>query len=374
MTEKIKLLIISPNSRANQTKKINKGFINSEMCESIKILAFDRDEGKAENIDYLSLGNIYRSKYISRLFNICKAVFIASKECAKCDAVFTWTLDCLIITLLAKLFSGNWGLKVLYNVRDVHPLLTKKTTVAFSLRVLDKFLSRFVHLFVFTSPCYYDGYYCNMIGLNNIKWVVVENKVPEELWQNVSRPAPQKTSSDDIKIGYFGLMAYRNSWEIIKSILKSDKNNIKFYLRGYNYIGDYFEKDLQELNNVVYEGPYKNPEDLQAMFEKIDVSWAINAENYTPNTNDQWAMCNRFYEGLYFKKPLIVQEGSAHSDFVKNYDIGVCVDARDVQKTKDIVLNITQDDVRRWQENIEKIDDSVFVMGESEYKKIIDAI
>ena len=139
-------------------------------------------------------------------------------------------------------------------------------------------------------------------------------------------------------------------------------------------MGDYFERDLKELSNIEYTGPYKNPEDLSKMFEKIDISWAINAENYTPNTNDQWAMCNRFYEGLYFKKPLIVQEGSAHSDFVKKYDIGICVDVRNLEQTREQVTKITQEDIVRWQKNIEEIDETIFVMCESEYRNIIDAL
>ena len=368
------LLIVSPNSRANQTKKINRGFVNSGCCKSIKILAFDRDEGKASDISYQSLGTIFRCRYFSRIINVIRAIWITSKEMSNNDVVFTWTLDCLIITLLAKLFSRNKQLKVLYNVRDIHPQLTKKTLFSVLLRRVDKIVSRYVDVFVFTSPYYFTGYYNGILKISDIKWVVLENKVPEELWEKIKRPSSEHYDRQGITIGYFGLMAYKNSWEIIKSIVQAETSSIRFYLRGHNYLGDYFEDELKSCSNVEYGGFYKNPEDLSSMFDKIDISWAINAENYTPNTNDQWAMCNRFYEGLYFKKPLIVQKGSAHSDFVETYDIGVCVDARNAQETKNIILNITPADIARWKKNIDKIDDSIFILSKSEYSKIMDVL
>lgn len=197
--------------------------------------------------------------------------------------------------------------------------------------------------------------------------------MPEELWRYVGRPSKKRQIGEKFTIGYFGLMAYRNSWEIIKKIV-AENSHINFYLRGHNYLGKYFKEDLKYTKNIEYSGMYSNPEDLEEMFSKIDISWAINSENYRSNTNDEWAMCNRFYEGLYFKKPLIVQDGSAHSDFVKKNDIGICIDARNYDKATESISKITSEDIARWNTNIEKIEKSIFVLELNEYAKIIEAL
>ena len=374
MDAKIKLVILSPNSKANQTKKINKGFSLSNACESIDILAFDREEGCADQISYTSLGKIPRTRYIARIFAFLGALRIVPRHFSKADAVFTWTMDCLILALISKILSGNGRLKIIYNVRDIHPQLTKKTFLSALLRKLDKFLSRFVDLFVFTSPLYATGYYSGILGLDNIKYALIENKVPEELWGKIERPRGALSDDRTVTIGYFGLMSYANSWEIIKNAANANPKRIKFYMRGHNYLGKHFEDEASQMENVCYGGAYKNPDDLREMFDKIDVSWAVNSTHFTPKTNDEWAMCNRFYEGLYFKKPLIVQEGSAHSKFVRENDIGICVDARDIKGTVEQISSITKADVSRWSKNIENIDESIFILQRGEYANIISKL
>lgn len=363
----IRLLLVSPNAKANQTKKIRRGFINSRACSFVRILGFEREGEGSTDFEYESLGIISRKKYLRRIIQWRAAISKVAVAIAQSDVVFTWTLDCLIVTLLARLFSTNRNIKIVYNVRDIHPALTSNNICGALLRRIDKIASRFVNLFVFTSPAYVH-YYNNVLGLKDIEWLSLENKVPEELWATVSRDDAIKVVGEMPVIGYFGVMSYQNSWEIIK---KSARFGVNFYMRGTNYLGEFFLDDLNDLKNVIYEGPYKNPEDLANIFSRIDVSWAVNSEHFQPNTNDQWAMCNRFYEGLYFKKPLIVQEGSAHSDFVKKFDIGIVVDTRNSNETIGKLCSIKADDIKRWRKNIDAIDESVFIMGRSDYSNIL---
>ena len=146
---------------------------------------------------------------------------------------------------------------------------------------------------------------------------------------------------------------------------------MRFYLRGHNYLGAAFLEELKGCPNIEYGGAYKNPEDMGTLFSKCDISWAINSEHYTPDTNDAWALCNRFYEGLLFQKPLIVQEGSAHADFVRLHDIGLVVDMRTPDLLAKAVLAITPSDVARWRANIAKISPSVYCLRSDAYADII---
>ncbi len=65
-------------------------------------------------------------------------------------------------------------------------------------------------------------------------------------------------------------------------------------------------------NTYSYLGPYQAPKDLSFIYSMVDVVWASYPfSDRTTVGNHLYARTNRFYESLYFKKPFIVQKGTA---------------------------------------------------------------
>lgn len=365
-----KVLLVSPNLGAHQLKKIRRGFLNTDRVGSLRVLSFERPIEKKPEFAYESLGVIEPRRYFARLRLWWRAFWRIRDALKSADVVFSFVMDCVFLCFLAKCSLPHCRCRLVYNIRDVHPLCSARGIRGFFFRMVDKILCKHADLVVVTSPAYFSGYIAPVLGLRQIRWLPIENKVPYELWSSRASPV-SKPASDAIYVGYFGMMSYQNSWEIIK---KAAALGCKFYLRGHNYLGEAFERELRRYPDVTYGGPYKNPEDMDAIFDKIDVSWAINADNFTPGTNDEWAMCNRFYEGLYFKKPLIVQRGCAHEAFVRQYDVGIVVDARDQNATARAVAAISKRDVERWQSNLGRISPDIFTLRQDAYAEIFEIL
>lgn len=368
--DNIRLLLVSPNPGAHQIKKIREGFLQTGRIARLRVLAFDRPIEKKPDFPYESLGTIQPRRYWSRLRCWWQAFWRIRSAMKTSDVVFAFIMDCVFLTVLSKLSLRKTRCRLVYNIRDVHPLCTHKGFVGVFFRAIDRFLCKRVDLLVVTSPLYVTDYINGVLGLSVSAWFALENKVPPELRAACKDPLARPPRVPP-RIGYFGMMSYANSWEIIK---KAAGWGASFYIRGHNYLGGDFLQELPAYPSVTYAGPYKNPDDMGAMFEQIDVSWAVNSECFHPGTNDAWALCNRFYEALYFRKPVIVQEGSAHAQFVRTHDIGMVVDARKADETARALANMSAEQVSRWQANLENIPPSAYLLEDNAYARVFDVL
>lgn len=368
--DKVSLLLLSPNMGAHQTKKLRKGFLQTGCVSDLRVLSFSRPIEAKPDFPCEDLGTIHPRSYLSRLKRWWGAFWRIRSAMKTADVAFAFIMDCVFLAVLAKLSLPRGKCRLVYNIRDVHPLCVKRGVVGVLLRTIDRFLCRNADLVVVTSPAYISGYIEAILGLKNVNWLAIENKVPPELVAtSCDYSAPPV--SQKLCIGYFGMMSYPNSWQIIR---EASTHGLSFYLRGHNYLGESFERELSNSPYVEYGGAYKNPEDIAAMYSKIDISWAVNANSFTKGTNDEWAMCNRFYEALYFKKGLIVQQGSAHEEFVRSHDIGLVVDARDIAQTVKALVAITPEMTARWQRNIETIPENVYILGTNDYRAVFTSL
>ena len=71
-----------------------------------------------------------------------------------------------------------------------------------------------------------------------------------------------------------------------------------------------FETKMRSVDGITYLGPYQSPSDLPALYASVDVVWAAYPFSPEKRGNHLWARTNRFYESLYFKRPMILQKGT----------------------------------------------------------------
>ncbi len=286
----------------------------------------------------------------------------------RCDIIYTWGIDTGVTVLLAGLFLRTKA-GFVYNIRDIHPLSEKNCKCGAFFRFLERLVMKNARLVVSTSPHFVNRYVKEILGLFGVNYFVLENKTPPELHAIVDRKM-LKTSTDGHSpvIGYMGMMSYAR---VLENIKKASELGVKFFLAGHNYCGESFQEDLKKYPNIFYAGPYKNPDDMERLFECCDMSWVVNNDFFKPESGDQWAMCNRFYEALFFKKPLIVQADGPHSDYVLKHDIGVCIDTRDFDSAIEILRGISIDDVNRWKANMENLDAADFMLSGNEYSEVV---
>lgn len=368
--KKYKVLLFTSNLGSRQAEKIMDGFCRSDNVEEVAVCGFLRDVEPPPKFKCKIFGRIRHKRYLERLWAYSKSILWLAKNISKFDAVFTWTVDSAMVLYFSKMLGFSKA-AFIYNVRDVHRVLTEHTLLGRVARAADKFISERADLIMLTSPYYQTMYYEKWLSLKNRKFYLLENKVPPQTCERFNREKmPAKPLDDDITIGYFGMMSYEDRiFDMMKAI---SRNGLKFYLRGHNYKGQSFVDGLAGYENIEYGGGYKNPEDMGNMFSKIDLAWAVDSDLFVPDTNEAWSMCNRFYEGLFFKKPLIVQDFTPASHYVKKYGIGICVDNRDPEGLVKKVSSITKEDILRWRANVEKLDPGIFMLSAGDYEGAVE--
>jgi succinoglycan biosynthesis protein ExoL len=70
-----------------------------------------------------------------------------------------------------------------------------------------------------------------------------------------------------------------------------------------------------------FRGPYRNPEDMAAIYQDVHFSWAIDF--FEEGQNSEWLLPNRLYEGCRFGAVPISMGHTETGRFLSQQDIGV---------------------------------------------------
>ncbi|MFW6389941.1 MAG: hypothetical protein ACOCZT_02380 [Halanaerobiales bacterium] len=327
----------------------------------VKILSFDREyySGKLFFEDYISLGSIEHGNYLKRLLPFLKSLRTIRTNIKNSDVIYCFGLDTFLLGWLASKFISS-SPKLVYEVGDIRKILTKDKLMSKILRVIQKFLTRKADLLAVTSEDYVTGYFENMLGLSDLNYKVMENKIAKNempVYQNDKKI----TDENILKIGYFGVLRCPKSWEILKKIAIQSKGKIEIVLRGIpRGIKDFYET-LEKVPNIIYNGEYKSPDDLPEMYTNVDLVWACYPYQREEVGNWRWARTTRFYEACYFKRPLITQDNTADSRVVEEYNIGATVSLERTEETANRVLNISTEEIQKWYNNLYELPEEICV-------------
>ena len=109
------------------------------------------------------------------------------------------------------------------------------------------------------------------------------------------------------------------------------------------------------------------------MFSKCDISLKLEdiplpdyPSNYT------WALSNRFYEAMFFKKPFFTFDSYGDANLVEKFGVGLAIKRGDADSEADILKSVSRTDIKKWVKNIEKLDRSEYVLEKNKYAKMID--
>jgi succinoglycan biosynthesis protein ExoL len=175
-------------------------------------------------------------------------------------------------------------------------------------------------------------------------------------------------------IGYFGLIRCNRSIEILRRIADKGKGRFQVLIMGYPMNLHYNLDKLGKNPNIHYGGTYKYPDNLSAMYNRIDLTWGCYPHSSAKIGNHLWARTNRFYEACNYKTPIIANRINEDCKYVMKYKIGMCVDLEQIEKTVDRILAIDTKIISDWKKNLINLPKDLYVLSnEHEYliKKII---
>lgn len=122
------------------------------------------------------------------------------------------------------------------------------------------------------------------------------------------------------------------NYALIKSLGNSDKFSLTFIGIG-DGINELERRVKEEgYNNVLFKGRYEKKDENRIVAE-YDMINAYMPDNMLSNT----LMSNRIYLSLILGKPIIVTENSTQADYVKRYNLGVCINNPD--NAQDVIIS-----------------------------------
>jgi len=252
----------------------------------------------------------------------------------KDDCVYVYGFDLMLVTFISRIVFQK-KFKIVYEVPDIRELFFSSSLTGKLIRWIEKIVIPRIDLLIVTSPEFVSEYFIRLRKIYVPDYLIIENKIHYEEFPHSDTQSglPVLTNKQKIRIGYFGVLRCAATLNCLIEL--AEKNLFEIILRGiFMPATRYYESIIGDLDHIHYLGPYKVPEDLSCMYSGVDVIWAAYPFSDKEAGNHLFARTNRFYESLFFKKPCIVQKGTADASKAKLLgNIAIEVDLKDIPQT-----------------------------------------
>jgi succinoglycan biosynthesis protein ExoL len=278
-----------------------------------------------EGLRPIDLGATRDGRFGQRLAAVAKAAFsIGSKlgGMPKPDVIIARNLEMLALARRARSAFGA-SVPIVYECLDIHRLVLRNDILGKALRATERFLARDVKLLVTSSPAFIANYF-KPFGQVAAPIELVENKYFE-----AAAILPGAAEADESpvgppwRIGWFGALRCRRSLELLADFSRRMEGRFEIVLRGRPALSEFpdFHGFVEAEPWLSFLGPYRNPEDMAAIYNDVHFSWAIDF--FEAGQNSEWLLPNRLYEGCRFGAVPISMGDTETGRFLKQQDIGV---------------------------------------------------
>lgn len=299
-----------------------------------------------EGIEPVDLGATRDGRFAQRLGAVARAaVSIGAKLGAmpRPELIIARNLEMLA---LARRANGAFGASVpiVYECLDIHRLVLRDDFVGRTLRGAERHLARDVKLLVTSSPAFIANYF-EPFGQIGAPVELIENKyfetAPVVAAHFEDGPAPPPW-----RIGWFGALRCRRSLELLADFTRRQAGRFEVVLRGRPALSEFadFHGFVEAEPWLSFRGPYRNPEDMAAIYREVHFSWAIDF--FEAGQNSEWLLPNRLYEGCRFGAVPISMADTETGRFLKQQDIGVRLSEASPEGIEAMLSGMDQDRYR----------------------------
>jgi succinoglycan biosynthesis protein ExoL len=150
---------------------------------------------------------------------------------------------------------------------------------------------------------------------------------------------------------------------------------VRVYIRGRLSREDISEADLAAVlearPNLVFEGAYRSPEDLGAIYGQVHFSWSMD---YTDaGSNSDWLLPNRLYEGGFFGTVALARAGTATGRLVTERGLGMTFDEPVAETVAAFLDSLTPDAYAALRQRIVDAPRDLFV-DEADTRAFLDRL
>ncbi len=336
--------------------------------------AFSRNsDARIERGEFVDLGHVMPLSRARRAIPLALAALrlVAERRVlAGIDLFVARNLDIALLALFARWAVGS-SAPVVYEVLDINSSCTEIGWRGAMLRRIEKWVLARANLLVLSSPYFGTDYYQKVLEYRR-PWFLLENKIPrwvrlERLERTAAKKAMAAKAASPAgkrpwRIGWFGYLDDQKSWDILRLLAQRLPEDVAVHVRGRPYTNfnmARFLADVEQLDNVTYGGPFRNPEDLAEVYDAVDIVWSIDC-NF-PTGNSKWLLTNGLYEAGYFAKPALGLGGTAVGEFLATYGSGWCLSEPLAENLLDFVAKLTREEYDAKRETIAGLSPDIFV-------------
>src|SRR5690606_28581277 len=128
-----------------------------------------------------------------------------------------------------------------------------------------------------SSPAFVEHYFKPHSGIR-APVHLLENQVLELDCGQTGLPVRTRPAGAPWRIGWFGAIRCRKSLDLLSAFTRQMEGRFEVVLRGrpaYSEFDD-FDGLVAREPFLSFEGSYRNPEDLSAIYADVDFAWAID--------------------------------------------------------------------------------------------------
>lgn len=296
-----------------------------------------------QNINILSIqkdGSGYVKKFIQNYYNLKRVV----KKYKNQNVIF-YSFG-FSLTLTFKLISKE---KYIYEIADILYGYNKFNAIRWLFKLIDRHLIKKSFLTVLTSQGFKDFL---SLTEKNYNIIIQPNKVSSRLKKNYLNKR-KKINPNSLVFSYVGAFRYPNTVFRFAKVIGEHFPKHFFHFYGDSSLTNLVIAYAKKYENIKYFGPFESPNDLASIYENIDI---IVACYDTSNLNERIAEPNKFYESLYFKKPIIVSKNTFLSKKVKKSNSGFVINAENNQSIINFIDSLNPKKISNIISSINKID------------------
>lgn len=259
----------------------------------VNVAGFRRGEGPVPH-GAVVLGSTTDGRMLLRARAVVAALPVIRRrlrEFPRPDVILARNLEMLLLGAAARGRSA-----LVYELLDVHDLMLGAGPVSRALRRIEARLMRRSAAVMISSPGF-ERNYLQPFDRPKLAVLLVENKLLASAAEPPQVAAAPEPMAGRLRIGWFGMLRCRWSLQTLDRLTRATPGRYEVVLRGRPSLDR-----MPEFHSVVagnpdlsFGGPYRWPDDLDAIYAGVDLTWMI--DRYQAGGNSDWLLPNRLYEG-----------------------------------------------------------------------------
>lgn len=317
------------------------------------------------------LGQTADARFVARLSATMRHALLGRRlrhRIAGADVIVARNLEMLAIAQSVR--GRRTAVPLVYECLDIHRLMLSPGPAGVALRTIEGALSRNASLLMTSSPAFVTNYFEPRSSVN-LPVVLVENKV---FLGQADVPDPPPGTRLDIgswKIGWFGAIRCAKSFAILSAVTRRLEGRLSVIIRGRPAYSEFSDFDAMVAAEpfISFEGPYRNPDDLMAIYGEVDFAWVIDF--FEEGLNSEWLLPNRLYESGWAGTIPIVRDATATGQWLARQGAGVRLPNDLVESLVGFFRELAPAQIDRLTTELAQIDPSNWICTQAECRDLV---